>query len=86
MMSATIEEPGIVVTEPIGSTYWPRAKNASPANVRSGGYVSHPPGIRASLGRFWHGAPEGQSFRKFLNRPGASAVYLWVETIERWPR
>ena len=27
-----------------------------------------------ALGRFWRGAPEGQSFQKFLNRPGASAV------------
>ena len=58
----------------------PRAKNASPANVPSGGYVSTPCGHTHIPGPFLARRPEGQSRQKFLNRPGASAVYLWVET------
>ena len=52
----------------------PRAKNASPANVRSGGYVSAPSEHTHIPGLFLARRPEGQSFQKFLNRPGASAV------------
>ena len=36
--------------------------------------LAHAPRTRSSLGRCWRGAPERQSFQKFLNRPGASAV------------
>jgi hypothetical protein len=45
-----------------------------------------PSGHTHIRGPFLAAAPEGQSFQKFLNRPGASAVYLWVETMERLPR
>ena len=72
---------------PICSACRTGTKNTPPANLRGAGYVSAPTGHTRIPGPFLARRPGGgQSFQKFLNRPGASAVHLWVETMDRWPR